>query len=279
MRVEVSAATRHTVEDLGFRVVSQEWTGIKGRLKVSHSLRGVFARSRREAAPKVGSFRKNAFVVLFALGYARSGRVRAGSGRRVGPPARPRTTRTVARRVVPPRTRSRCASVASRDAPRDVRRIPRLRSRSPKSRLGAVASERERSPETREEDALRTWTWKTASCGWTCGFGRGGDDGTRSAPGREARATRRRATDAGMSASCDDGGWETRSARVPDRRPRVARDASRSTNALGGHGHLAGHEGGGHGHGGHVCLGVWEGSGEVRALECIAHASAQPFYR
>lgn len=151
--------------------------------------------------------------------------------------------------------------------------------RWPKSRLGAVASERERSPETREEDALRTWTWKTASCGWTCGFGRGGDDGTRSAPGREARATRRRATDAGMSASCDDGGWETRSARVPDRRPRVARDASRSTNALGGHGHLAGHEGGGHGHGGHVCLGVREGSGEVRALECVAHASAQPFYR
>lgn len=96
---------------------------------------------------------------------------------------------------------SRCASVASRDAPRDVRGIPRLRSRSPKSRLGAVASERERSPETREEDALRTWTWKTAPCGWTCRFGRGGGDGTRSAPGREARATRRRATDAGMSAS------------------------------------------------------------------------------
>ena len=45
---------------------------------------------------------------------------------------------------------SRCASVASRDAPRDVRGIPRLRSRSPKSRLGAVASERERSPETRK---------------------------------------------------------------------------------------------------------------------------------
>lgn len=211
----------------------------------------------------------------------RSGRVRAGSGRRVGPPARPRTTRTVARRVVPERERVRGARLSRRAMrPATSAGYPaESRWRWPKSRLGAVASERERSPETREEDALRTWTWKTASCGWTCGFGRGGDDGTRSAPGREARATRRRATDAGMSASCDDGGCETRSARVPDRRPRVARDASRSTNALGGHGHLAGHEGGGHGHGGHVCLGVREGSGEVRALECVAHASAQPFYR
>ena len=223
------------------------------------------------------------FVVLFADAEGtRSGRVRAGSGRRVGPPARPRTTRTVARRGDSTANASRCASVASRDAPRDVRRIPRRKSvevAKVASRSGGEHA-RERSPETREEDALRTWTWKTAPCGWTCGFGRGGDDGTRSAPGREARATQvARATDAGMSASCDDGGWETRSARVPDRRPRVARDASRSTNALGGHGHLAGHEGGGHGHGGHVCLGVWEGSGEVRALECVAHASAQPFYR
>ena len=135
----------------------------------------------------------------------RSGRTRAGSGRRVGPPARPRTTRTVARRVDPPRTHrgARLSRRAMRPAT-SAGYPAESRWRWRKSRLGAVASERERSPETREEDALRTWTWKTASCGWTCGFGRGGDDGTRSAPGREARATRRRATDAGMSASSDE---------------------------------------------------------------------------
>ena len=196
MRVEVSAATRHTVEDLGFRVVSREWTGnkgLEGQSLAPRRLRSFASRSRRKSR-----FRKNAFVVLFAEG-TRSGRTRAGSGRRSPRVAADDADRRATRRSSA--NASRCASVASRDAPRDVRRIPRLRWRWPKSRLGAVASERERSPETREEDALRTWTWKTAPCGWTCGFGRGGDDGTRSAPGREARATRRRATDAGMSAS------------------------------------------------------------------------------
>jgi len=241
---------------------------------------GVFARSRREGAesrklPKKCLCR----FVRRCRGYAlRSREGRERTTRRSPRAAADDADRRATRRLHGERIEVRVCRVA-RCAPRRPPDTPPRRWRWRKSRLGAVASERERSPETREEDALRTWTWKTASCGWTCGFGRGGDDGTRSAPGREARATRRRATDAGMSASCDDGGWETRSARVPDRRPRVARDASRSTNALGGHGHLAGHEGGGHGHGGHVCLGVWEGSGEVRALECVAHASAQPFYR
>ena len=110
------------------RVVSREWTGNKGRLKVSHSLQKASSLVRVAKAPKVGSFRKNAFVVLFADRGTRSGRVRAGSGRRVGPPARPRTTRTVARRVVPERERievrvcrvARCAPRRPPDTPPKV---------------------------------------------------------------------------------------------------------------------------------------------------------------
>jgi hypothetical protein len=86
---------------------------------------------------------------------------------------------------------------------REVRRITRLpivatvASRSGGDR-GASAAGNE------EEDALRTWTWKTAPCGRTCGCWRNGGDDARSAPGRVRRATRRRATDAGMSASSDE---------------------------------------------------------------------------
>ena len=86
---------------------------------------------------------------------------------------------------------------------REVRRITRLpivatvASRSGGDR-GASAAGNE------EEDAVRTWTWKTAPCGRTCGFGRNGGDDARSAKGRVRRATRRRATDAGMSASSDE---------------------------------------------------------------------------
>jgi hypothetical protein len=86
---------------------------------------------------------------------------------------------------------------------REVRRITRLpivatvASRSGGDR-GASAAGNE------EEDALRTWTWKTAPCGRTCGCWRNGGDDARSAKGRVRRATRRRATDAGMSASSDE---------------------------------------------------------------------------
>lgn len=63
-------------------------------------LQGVFARSRREAAESLASEK-------MPLSFC-SPRVRApvarGPGADVGPPAWPRTTRTVARRVVPPRT-------------------------------------------------------------------------------------------------------------------------------------------------------------------------------
>jgi hypothetical protein len=115
----------------------------------------------------------------------------------------PRTTRACARRAVSGATASRRAFVASRDARREVRRITRLpigrtvASRSGGDR-GASAAGNE------EEDAVRTWTWKTAPCGRTCGCWRNGGDDARSAPGRVRRATRRRATDAGMSASSDE---------------------------------------------------------------------------
>lgn len=88
-------------------------------------------------------------------------------------PSPPRTTRACARRAGSGATASRRAFVASRDARREVRRITRLpigrtvASRSGGDR-GASAAGNE------EEDAVRTWTWKTAPCGRTCGFGRNG---------------------------------------------------------------------------------------------------------
>ena len=237
-------------------------------------LQGVFARSRREAAESLASEK-------MPLSFC-SPRVRApvarGPGADVGPPARLRTTRTVARRVVPPRTHR--GARLSRRAMR-----PATSAGYPASGGGGRSRVSERwraSASARRKRGKRTL--------YAPGLGRlhlaGGPVGSGGAEmtGRGQLRVAKRAPRgvARPMRGCrhrDDGGRETRSARVPDRRPRVARDASRSTNALGGHGHLAGHEGGGHGHGGHVCLGVWEGSGEVRALECIAHASAQPFYR
>ena len=86
---------------------------------------------------------------------------------------------------------------------REVRRITRLPiGRTVASRSGGDRGESAAGNE--EEDAVRTWTWKTAPCGRTCGCWRNGGDDARSAPGRVRRATRRRATDAGMSASSDE---------------------------------------------------------------------------
>ena len=233
--------------------------------------------SWRVRVPKPPDFftKKNA-VVLFAEG-TRSGRTRAGSGRRVGPPARPRTTRTVARRVVPPRTHR--GARLSRRAMR-----PATSAGYPASGRGrrSRVSERWRaSASARRKRGKRTLYAPGLGRLHLAGgpVGSGGAEVTGRGQLRVAKRAPRGVARPMRGCRHRDGGCKTRSARVPDRRPRVARDASRSTNALGGHGHLAGHEGGGHGHGGHVCLGVWEGSGEVRALECIAHASAQPFYR
>lgn len=236
--------------------------------------------SRRVRVPKPPDFfttekKKNA-VVLFAEG-TRSGRTRAGSGRRVGPPARPRTTRTVARRVVPPRTHR--GARLSRRAMR-----PATSAGYPASGRGrrSRVSERWRaSASARRKRGKRTLYAPGLGRLHLAGgpVGSGGAEVTGRGQLRLAKRAPRGVARPMRGCRHRDGGCKTRSARVPDRRPRVARDASGSTNALGGHGHLAGHEGGGHGHGGHVCLGVLEGSGEVRALECIAHASAQPFYR
>lgn len=267
MRVEVSAATRHTVEDL--RVVSVRRWGGRGEEAVRFSLgarqRRLFAFARTPRTPSV-----------FDAEGMRSGRTRAGKGRRAGHFAAAddgnlRTTRHLFANA------SRCSSVASRDAPRGVRRITRL-AIGRQSRVSERWRASERSPETRREDAVRTWTWKTAPCGRTCGFGRSGGEGCgqlrvdkRQLRGvaRPMRGCRHRPTKRAMADV-------KREAGVPDRSPRVARDAPRSADALGGHGNLAGHEGGGHGHGGHVVGGYGKVAARS-ALECIAHPRSRLF--
>ena len=163
---------------------------------------------------------------------------------------------------------------------REVRRITRLpigrtvASRSGGDR-GASAAGNE------EEDAVRTWTWKTAPCGRTCGCWRNGGDDARSAPGR----VRRPRGGARPMRGCRHrpmkrfiGGDVKREAiRVPDRRPREpSRRATfrgrtwRSRTPCRPRGRRTWSW--------RTCLlRGCEGSGEVRALECIKHARARLF--
>ena len=118
-------------------------------------------------------------------------------------PSPPRTTRACARRAVSGATASRRAFVASRDARREVRRITRLpivatvASRSGGDRGASAAGNEEEDAEAHldlEDCTLRADLRVREERG----------DDARSAPGRVRRATRRRATDAGMSASSDE---------------------------------------------------------------------------
>ena len=175
MRVEVPAATRHTVEDLLAGGGDGEGGDGEGEgVRSSAREAAIFFGGGQTSRPTVEVKKMPSF---FDAEGVRSGRSRAGSGRRVAS-RRGRGRRGTPRDASFLRERVEVRVVASRDARREVRRITRLRSIGRQSRLGAVATERARAlAGNEEEDALRTWTWKTAPCGWTCGFGRNGGDG------------------------------------------------------------------------------------------------------
>lgn len=145
MRVEVSAATRHTVEDLlagGGDGEGGDGEG-EGQVQVRRASAWFFFRGRTdETAGTV-----EVPLVFFDAEGVRSGRSRAGKGRRARPvAAADDAERRATRRFSA--TASRRAFVASRDARREVRRITRL-AIGRQSRLGAVATERAL-PETKK---------------------------------------------------------------------------------------------------------------------------------
>lgn len=201
---------------------------------------------------------------------------------RDGAPSRRRRGRRGPVRDAPFRERPHRDARSSRRAMlrREVRRITRLpigrtvASRSGGDR-GASAAGNE------EEDAVRTWTWKTAPCGRTCGFGRNGGttrgqlrvafDAPRGGA-RPMRGCRHRPMKRFIG-----GDVKREAIRVPDRRPREpSRRATfrgrtwRSRTPCRPRGRRTWSW--------RTCLlRGCEGSGEVRALECIKHARARLF--
>ena len=135
---------------------------------------GEDRRDRRDRRGPSRVFRRRGCALRSIEG--REGTTRASRrcrGRRGKPRDAPFLRDRVETRV---RRVARCAPRGPPDNP--ARHRSPVASRSGGDRASAAGNE--------EEDALRTWTWKTAPCGRTCGFGRNGGDDARSAPGRKA---------------------------------------------------------------------------------------------